>query len=117
MANYSFAKGVGLPKAEDGQEFVECNFLQLRPNTKIFKGVKNLKFVRCNIMNCDVPDDAELIQTKKKARNFCTNLHPDYVAHGLAACSTECDHMVSKDEIEIDKEGIDTVYTYEDSKP
>ena len=48
-----------LPKANDGDVFVECNFAQRIPGTKILAGVKGLSFVRCNLTRAVIPDDAE----------------------------------------------------------
>jgi hypothetical protein len=43
---------------EPGTEFVRCNFSKRISHTKLFDGIAGLKFVGCNLLNCDLPDDA-----------------------------------------------------------
>ena len=49
-----------LPKAGDGDVFVECNFTRRVPGTKILSGVQRLSFIRCNLCRAVVPPDARI---------------------------------------------------------
>jgi len=50
-----------LPTPEDGDSFVMCNLSQFT-ETDIFAGVKNLSFMDCNLVNCNIPKTAEASQ-------------------------------------------------------
>lgn len=113
MPNYAFKP---MPEVPEDKIFIEYNFYQLRPETEIFAGITGLKFIRCNLTNCKIPVDAELVSCRHVQYNFCTNLRPDLVDRGLSPCEIECEHMVSKDVITIDGMVIDTVYEYADEK-
>lgn len=41
-----------------GEIFVDCNFSQITPHTEALVNCSGLKFVRCNLKNCDVPIDS-----------------------------------------------------------
>ena len=112
MANYSL--GIKpLPKAVDDQTFTGDNFLQLLPHTKIFEGVKGLRFVNCNLTNCDIPADAETnIQIQHV--EWCSHLHEHFVKWGLSECAENCEHVADTDKITVDGVVIDTVYHYSD---
>lgn len=116
MGNYSFKNGVDLPAVPSDKTFKECNFYQLQPNTEIFAGETGLTFIRCNLVNCQIPGDAIKVSCLHIQRSFCTNLRPDLIDKGLAACATECSHMTSKEEIWVDSALIDTLYEYADSE-
>ena len=49
-----------LPRCREGDVFEWCNFAQPTPHTPVGAGVKGLVFRKCNLVNCDVPDDAVL---------------------------------------------------------
>jgi hypothetical protein len=46
------------PKPAEGDTFRDCNLSQAAPHTAICKGVKGLRFIGCNLVNCDLPPDA-----------------------------------------------------------
>ena len=48
------------PPAEPGDVFVRCNLAQEQPHTPICPGVSGLRFEACNLVNCDLPDDASV---------------------------------------------------------
>lgn len=115
MANY--ALGINpLPKVQDGHEFVGDNFLQLLPHTKIFAGVKGLKFRNCNLTNCDLPEDAETDSCRPQHVEWCSHLHPKWVDKGLTECAENCSHVIETDTIQIDGVAVDTVYHYQDRR-
>jgi len=113
MANYSFKP---MPDVPENKTFTQDNFYQLRPDTEIFAGVTGLKFIRCNLTNCKIPVDAEIISCRHAQLEFCTNRRPDLIDRGLEACEVECEHIASKDIIIIDSVVIDTIYEYQDKK-
>ena len=70
MSNYAF--GINpIPDVENGHTFTGDNFTQLQPHTKILEGKTGLKFVNCNVTNCDLPPDAEVTGSSKKHGSFC----------------------------------------------
>ncbi len=113
MANYSF--GIhSIPVVENGHTFKGDNFLQLLPHTRICEGVTGLKFINCNLTNCDIPLDATHEGGTPYHVEWCSNVHPKWVDHGLTPCATVCPHVVSVDKITIDSVVVDQVYYYED---
>lgn len=96
----------GQPQFTDGQEIRDWNLTQLAPHTRIGEGVKGLRFVNCNLLNCDVPEDAEVVECLTVQKSFCSHLHPEWVEKGLPACPEDCEHAESVDEIELDDETI-----------
>ena len=112
MANYSL--GIKpIPDVEDGHTFTGDNFLQLLPHTKILEGKKGIKFINCNLTNCDIPEDAVSNLGKPQHIEWCSHLRPDFVTRGLKECVENCAHMVSVEKITIDGQVVDTVYQYE----
>lgn len=47
-----------LPNIQDNDSFICCNLAQYT-DVKIFEGIKGLQFKDCNLVNCDLPNDAE----------------------------------------------------------
>ncbi len=112
MANYSF--GIRpIPAIGNGYVFTGDNFCQLLPHAKICEGVTGLKFINCNLTNCDLPLDATCEGCKPSHIEFCSNLHLKFVEYGLTPCVLNCSHVVSIDTITIDSVIVDTVYHYE----
>ena len=91
----------------------DWNLTQLQPHTQICEGITRLKFQNCNLLNCDVPEDAVVESCLTCHKSFCSHLHPDWIAHGLPECAEVCDHVAETDEIEIDGATL-TIYTYAD---
>lgn len=114
MPNYAFTTGRELPKAENGQVFERLNFTRKSPHTKIFEGITGLTFRGCNLTNCDVPADAKVIDCLRSHIDFCTNVHPDWVEKGIAACIVNCSHVIGNDVIQVAGTTVETVYHYAD---
>jgi hypothetical protein len=91
--------------------FENVNFSQAVPHTKILEGVKNLTFIQCNLVNCDVPADAIIDGGNVAQVSRCSHVHSDW---GLSECAENCEHVVDSDEIKIDGITIDKVYHYKD---
>ncbi len=51
-----------LPACQDEDVFADCNLAQVDPHTPIFTGVRGLVFVRCNLVNCDLPAGTDIIE-------------------------------------------------------
>ena len=111
MANYSFPTDKKLPVIKDGHTFTNCNFMQEKPNTEIFKGISNLTFKSCNLVNCKLPADAKIISSNTAQKSFCSHLNPKW---DLPKCEINCQHVIDTDVIKIDNVTIDTIYHYED---
>lgn len=111
MSNYAFMTNNSLPDVPNGYIFVGDNFLQRNPNTVIFAGKTGLKFVNCNLINCDLPLDAIVEGTIVKQRSFCSHVHTRW---GLDECAEECEHVVDTDKVVIDGIVVDIIYHYAD---
>ena len=110
MANARF----GQPTFENGQEVREWNLTQLAPHTAIGVGVSGLRFVNCNLLNCDVPEDADVVDCLTIQKSFCSHLHPEWVEHGLPECAEDCEHLTDTEEVWIDGELVETIRRYAD---
>lgn len=114
MANYSILKKLPVG-VKDGHAFNGDNFTQLFPHTKILEGVKGLRFIDCNLVNCDIPEDAETIGCLRAQIDFCTNLHPEYRALNPNPCYQECEHVIGKISVKVDgRSVIQDQFTYKD---
>ncbi len=109
MSNYSGSRS--LPAVENGQVLTDCNFTQYEPDTAIFEGVAGLTFQNCNLTNCTVPADADVIGCNVTQVSRCSHLHPELP---ITQCAEDCDHVVDTDILEVDGEVVETIYHYED---
>lgn len=114
MANYSFGK-TPLPSVNDGHVFTGDNFTQMFPHTKIFVGVRELRFVNCNLTNCDPPEDATFVGGSPKHVSFCSHVRPKLVAKGLPQCAENCSHLAMVDTVSIDSVSVLTENHYEET--
>ena len=113
MANYSF--GIKpIPQVENGHVFTGDNFSQLVAHTKILEGVTGLRFIKCNLTNCDLPPDAVTEGSQPRHASFCANLHPEWIRWGLIPCAENCSHVTEVDEITVDGVSLGKVYHYAD---
>lgn len=55
-------------EVNSGDEFDTCNFCQPQANTPVFVGLTGLKFRNCNLVNCQMPEDAELTDCNNAQR-------------------------------------------------
>jgi hypothetical protein len=94
------------PQFEDGQVVEGWNLTQLNPHTKIGEGVKGLTFKNCNLLNCDVPKDAKVIDCLTVQKDFCSHNHPDWVEKGIEACGEDCKHYKKTEEETIDNKKV-----------
>jgi len=112
LSNTALARYLKDNSVKDGDEFRNCNLSRLK-RVEIFKGVKNLKFVECNLVNCILPDDAVTEHCNTVQKSFCTHvLDAKGVHHDLTKCAVDCEHLMETDTIEIDGKAIDTVRHY-----
>lgn len=113
MSNYSF--GVRpIPDVPNGYVFNGDNFTQLNPHTPILVGKTGLKFVNCNLTNCDPPAGSVYEGCQPKHCEFCSNMFPEFPQrYGLKTCAENCEHVTSSDTITIDSVAVDTTYYYE----
>lgn len=110
MSNYSFKEPNDI---ENNSIITEGNFTQLEPNTEIMKDL-NLTINGGNFTNVKKQSQWTINGGNFKQISWCTHLHPKLVNKGLTQCATECKHMTNKEEVWVDGELIDTIYTYED---
>lgn len=102
---------------EDGDTIAESNLMQPVPHTPICQGVAGLTFIKCKLLNCDVPGDAVKEGCYEGHRDFCSNKHPKWVSMGfLAAEPVDCPHVIASHSVTIDGQSIVTGYDYEDSE-
>lgn len=97
---------------ENGDTFRQCNLSQLLPHTTIGEGVTGLIFINCNLINCDVPGDADIESCNVSQISFCSHLHPEW---DMPKCPVECSHVVDTDEIVIDGQVVDVIRHREDT--
>lgn len=68
MQNWAFNDYTGaleyitnpFPEIENGDVFILCNIARCVPNSLIFAGKNDLMFLGCNLVNCNLPTDAEV---------------------------------------------------------
>ncbi len=102
---------------KNGDEFIGCNLSQIIPHTKVFEGITELVFTRCNVMNCDFPADATLINCYLiMHKDLCSHNYPKRVEREqMVACPVDCKHVDGEpDIITIDGVLVDTFYYYKD---
>ena len=109
--NYAFMTKNALPDIENGHVFIGDNFIQQEPHTPIFVGKTGLRFINCNLTNCDLPNDVITEGSHPKQRSFCSHVHSRW---GLTECVEICEHVTDTDEIYIDGVVVDTIYNYAD---
>ena len=102
------------PVAEvsDGDEFIRCKFTQKSPHTEILHGKTGLVFHRCNLINCDLPEDSTFDLCVMMHRDHCYHLHPEI---DLDVEVENCRHVIDVDEVIIDGQILHTEYTREDT--
>jgi hypothetical protein len=114
MPNYAWTTGKPLPVVDNGSTIEGWNLCQKLPHTKIFEGVTGLTFRGCNLINCDVPPDATVIDCNRGQMEWCGNANPKLVERGiLAACPEVCSHVNGTDRVSIDGVLVETLYQYE----
>lgn len=110
--NWSFREpGDDIP---DGSTINGGNYQQMEPDTAILAG-KTLTITGGNW--CNVLQDAAWTVTGGNWSQVsrCSHLHPEWVARGLEECDEVCSHVISTDEIVVDGQVVETVYTYQDT--
>ena len=112
MSNAHFTQ----PTFTNGQVVEGWNLAQHTPHTAIGVGVTGLTFRKCNLTNCDVPADAAVEDCLVGHGSFCTNLWPELIGFGLAACAENCSHVVGTDQVIVDGVVQATIYHYQNTR-
>jgi len=94
---------------EDGMTIERCQCMQSTIKT-ICSGIKNLKFIECNLTNAEVPIDANVVRSLRIEKSFCSHLNPHM--KDLPKCPKECIHADSyTPSVEVDGQIIaDEIY-------
>ncbi len=112
MVNYSFKE----PEDIKNNKVIEFgNFSQLIPNTEIMKDL-TLTIKGGNFTNVKKQPGWIIKGGNFTQINRCTHLHPELIKLGLKECEVKCKHLINTDEVWIDDELIETIYTYEDER-
>ncbi len=114
--NYAWTTGRDLPEVENGHVFEQYNLCAKTAHTAIFAGKTGLVFKNCNLINCDIPEDATTEFCNNAQISFCTNINPRLIPLGFTECAENCSHVVGTDTITIDGKVVDTVYHYKDTR-
>ena len=61
----------------DGDVFEKCNLNQAQPDTIVFAGKKNLKFINCPLINCALPSDSTIDEDCNTTKVIFTNPFKD----------------------------------------
>ena len=61
---------VDLPEFQSGDTFVHCYFTRFAPHTKVMEGLTGLTFIGCGLINCDLPEDAEIDDKCNTSQNI-----------------------------------------------
>ncbi|MCP3683264.1 MAG: hypothetical protein GY861_11295 [bacterium] len=56
-----------LPTLSNNDICIGCNFAQFE-DTEVFQGLTGLKFIDCNLMNCELPLDSEVDEGSNTAQ-------------------------------------------------
>lgn len=91
--------------------FIRVNYASLTPHNKPFGSTGGLIFIQCNLLNCNLPVDAQKISCLHCHKSFCANLHPSF---NLPAEDINCEHVVDSDTVTVDGKLVITNYKYED---
>lgn len=89
--------------------YINCNFTQKHPHT-VITVVDGLTFQDCNLVNCDTPVSAILVDCNATQISRCGNLNADYT------CEVNCSHVIDTDELEIDGVVVETIYHYANTR-
>lgn len=112
MPNYAWKEpGDAIP---NGSVIDNGNFSQLSPGTEILVG-KTLTINGGNWVNVKQQPEWTVNGGNWSQKSFCSNLHPNMVALGLATCADNCAHVVDTDEVTIDGVLVGRTYQYEDT--
>lgn len=110
--NWSFRDpGNDIP---DGSTINGGNFSQLAPGTMILAG-KTLTINGGNWTNVLIDANWTINGGNWSQTSRCSHLHPEWVAFGLSECVANCSHVIATDQIVVDGQVVDTVYTYQDT--
>lgn len=82
------------PSCNNGDGFVGCNLSQPEPGTKICKGRKGLKFVRCNLARARVPEGS-IIEDCNTSQVPLPE-EPDQKTARLEAIDAQIDNLVDE---------------------
>ena len=104
--NWSFQQ----PVLNNGDVVDQCNCSQKVAHTAIGAGKTGLKFIDSNLVNCDVPGDAQVIECNHAQIDFCYWLNPEM---DLPVEPENCRHVIDTDTVTIDGE-TQTSYERED---
>ena len=107
--NFSHRDPPDVVAVVNGDTLDRCNISQLVPHTVVCAGITGLTFRGCNLVNCDVPEDAVVEHCNTVQISRCAHLHPEWP---LDAEADNCPHVVDTDTIE---PGGITVYHREDT--
>ena len=98
----------------DGSTISGGNFMQAEPETAILAG-KTLTITGGNWTNVTQQPGWTVTGGNWTQVELCCNLHPNIAAHVTTPCVEVCSHVTETDEIYIDGELVETMYTYGDS--
>jgi len=59
-----------MSEVKDGDKFIGGSLSQFKPNTELFKGIKNLAFIDVNTVNCKLPEDAKTSRTNTTINEY-----------------------------------------------
>jgi hypothetical protein len=98
---------------KDGDVITSGNFTQAVPDTPIMVGLK-LTIKDGNFVNVRKDPNWVIEGGNWMQVDRCTNLMPELIQAGVAACGPGCRHKTGEDQIVVDGKVVDVIRYYED---
>ncbi len=101
-----------LPECENGDSFISCNISQLVLRD-ICAGKTGLTFTDCNLVNCNLPGDSEVVNCNTAKTDYCAWIHPFF---GLETEPEVCRHVIPElvEEIQVDEK--ESIFLYDNAR-
>jgi hypothetical protein len=103
---------------QSGDTLHGCDCVQHTAKTEIFKGLTGLRFTgNCHLVNCNLPPDAIVENGLVIEKLYCSHLHPEMVAAGMAEEPEDCPHSIWVEPVTVDGQtAVEGYYRYDEEQ-